>query len=179
MAYSVVQGTTYSLWTLSMADRTQTPLGVSSQQATNAVFSPNGRWIAYSVGASGGDQSSSSGVLVKAFPAGPTFRAPKVGLDFHPVWASDTTLVYVGSAATGELATVSVSEAGGLVFGAPVLLQARVTARRIASQARAYDILPDGRFVGLVDESEPDGAPSRVGPVIRVVLNWFGELKSH
>ena len=171
LLYSVVQGVTHSLWTLSIADRTATPLGVTGLQSMNAVFSPNGRWIAYSPGAD-------SGVAVKGFPAGSTFRAPKVGLDFHPVWVGDTTLVYVVSAATRQLATVTVTDKGGsLVFGAPSISPARVTARRISSQRRAHDILPDGRFVGLVDEAEPAGPQAITSPVIRVVLNWHEELK--
>ena len=173
LLYSVVRGVTHSLWTLSVADRKASPFGVTAQQSMNAMFSPNGRWIAYSSG-------TNSGVGVKGFPAGSTFRAPNVGLDFHPVWVGDTRLVYVVSAATRELATVTVTEEGGsLVFGAPAVSPARVTGRRISSQSRAYDILPDGRFVGLVDEAEPADLQPIASPVIRVVLNWFEELESH
>ena len=43
---------------------------------------------------------------------------------------------------------------------------------------RAYDVLPDGRFVGLV---EPAGSEALAGALVtemRVVLNWFEELKT-
>ena len=47
----------------------------------------------------------------------------------------------------------------------------------MSAQRREFDMLPDGRFVGLVPI---DHTESRVPTVadIRVVLNWFEELKS-
>jgi hypothetical protein len=61
-----------------------------------------------------------------------------------------------------------------------------VTANRISSERRAFDILPDGRFVGVVsDEPEGEATQSRFalttgapGAEMRVVLNWFEELKA-
>jgi hypothetical protein len=40
---------------------------------------------------------------------------------------------------------------------------------------RDYDVLPDGRFIGLVAEGSEDA--SVIPGEIRVVLNWFEELK--
>jgi hypothetical protein len=57
-------------------------------------------------------------------------------------------------------------------------MPARVTANRISNEMRAFDVLPDGRFVGLV---EPAGSESITGALVaemRVVLNWFEELKT-
>jgi hypothetical protein len=43
---------------------------------------------------------------------------------------------------------------------------------------RAFDILPDGKFIGLVSGPENDApSPPVVGSEIRIVLNWFEELK--
>jgi hypothetical protein len=40
---------------------------------------------------------------------------------------------------------------------------------------RAWDILPDGRFVGLISgDSSGDAAPA---VEFRLVLHWFDELK--
>jgi len=52
------------------------------------------------------------------------------------------------------------------------MLPARVMAERTSNQPRAFDMLPDGRFVGLVGSTE---APA--DPEFRVILNWFEELK--
>jgi hypothetical protein len=40
---------------------------------------------------------------------------------------------------------------------------------------RAFDILPDGRFVGLIPTSELEAAGTETE--MRVVINWFEELK--
>ena len=99
-------------------------------------------------------------------------------LDFHPLWASKgTELMYIPSAVSGQMTVVSVATQPTVSFGKLTNVPARVTARRGSSSLRAHDILPDGRFVGLVpvgDSSSTDLA----GAQIRVVLNWFEELKA-
>ncbi|HEY3455605.1 MAG TPA: protein kinase [Bryobacteraceae bacterium] len=174
---SVAKGSDFSLWTFSVADGALTPFGLISQQPTSAVFSPDGRWIAYSRGGGLGLISPDNGVFVQPFPAtGAIYQAPKIQIDFHPVWSRDgKELIYIPSAASGQLATVKVTTETGLTFGAPVTSPARVTGARISTQPRAYDILPDGRFIGLMDASEP---PENAAFEIRVVLNWFEELKA-
>ena len=59
------------------------------------------------------------------------------------------------------------------------MLPARVTADRTSGQTRAYDILPDGRFVRFVSaaETEAPGAALGLTAEIRLVINWFEELK--
>lgn len=48
LMFSVTQGADVALWTLSLADRTVKPFGdVHSSTRTGAVFSPDGRWVAY------------------------------------------------------------------------------------------------------------------------------------
>jgi Tol biopolymer transport system component len=174
---SVAKGVDFSLSTLSVADGTLTPFGVTSKRPISAVFSPDGRWIAYSVSRLAGAAFSDQGVFVQPFPAtGAVYQAPRVQIDFHPVWASDgKELLYVPSSASGKLATVKVTTQSGLTFGAPVTSPARVTGSRLISEPRAFDILPDGRFIGLIDASEPQ---ENAAPEIRVVLNWFEELKA-
>ncbi|MEO8370164.1 MAG: hypothetical protein ABI806_13265, partial [Candidatus Solibacter sp.] len=136
-----------------------------------------GRWIAYSLSQLAGVSFSDQGVFVQPFPAtGAVYQAPKVQIDFHPVWGSDgKELIYVPSSASGQLATVKITHQSGLSFGAPVTLPARVTGSRLNSEPRAYDILPDGRYIGLIDAAEPR---ENAAFEIRVVLNWFEELKA-
>jgi Tol biopolymer transport system component len=145
-----------------------------------AAFSPDGRWIAYSL-FGGNDRpflSPDRGVFVQPFPfTGAIYQAPKVLIDFHPVWSRDgRELMYIPATALGQLATVRVTAYDGLTFGGPVTSPFRMNANHINTQARAYDVLPDGRFVGVIDASEPEGSPA--APEIRVVLNWFEELKA-
>lgn len=86
-------------------------------------------------------------------------------------------LFYVPTALSGQLAAVSVTTQPGVVFGTLAMLPARVIAGRLSTETRAYDILPDGRFVGLVGASETDPAPVASSGQLRVVLNWSEELK--
>jgi hypothetical protein len=39
---------------------------------------------------------------------------------------------------------------------------------------RAYDVMPDGRFIGIVSAGESQDIPRLE---VRVVLNWLEELK--
>ena len=176
------KGSEFSLWTLSVQDGRLRPLDVRSQRMIGATFSPDGRWIAYSL--SGGNDrplvSPDRGVFVQPFPfTGAIYQAPKVLIDFHPVWSpAGRELMYIPATALGQLATVRVTAHDGLTFGEPVTSPFRINANHLNTQARAYDVLPDGRFVGLIDASEPDGSPANGTSEIRVVLNWFEELKA-
>jgi Tol biopolymer transport system component len=176
------KGSEFSLWTLSVQDGRLRPLDVRSQRMIGATFSPNGRWIAYSL--SGGNDrplvSPDRGVFVQPFPfTGAIYQAPKVLIDFHPVWSpAGRELMYIPATALGQLATVRVTAHDGLTFGEPVTSPFRINANHLNTQARAYDVLLDGRFVGLIDASEPDGSLTNGTSEIRVVLNWFEELKA-
>jgi hypothetical protein len=43
---------------------------------------------------------------------------------------------------------------------------------------RAFDTLPDGKFIGPVSASEQDSISGGIQLEMRVVLNWFEELKA-
>jgi Tol biopolymer transport system component len=176
------KGSEFSLWCLSVQDGQVRPLEVRSQRFINSTFSPDGRWIAYSV--SGGSDrplmSPDRGVFVQPFPfTGAIYQAPKVLVDFHPVWSpAGSELMYIAATAVGQLATVRVTAYDGLTFGPPFLSPFRITGNSLNTLARAYDVLPDGRLVGLIDASEPEGSPANGASEIRVVINWFEELKA-
>jgi eukaryotic-like serine/threonine-protein kinase len=178
--FSRIKDPDVALWTLSVADGVLSAFGVTSGRRLGAVFSPDGRWVAYAAGRSGAAAGAvGSGVFIQPFPAtGAIYQAPPMRLDFHPVWAPDgTELIYVPSAASYQLATVKVTAGAGVTFGVPATSPASVTAARLDGQPRAFDILPDGRLVGLIDAAEPDPSRSNALREIRVVLNWAEELK--
>jgi Tol biopolymer transport system component len=179
LLFSVVKARASSLWALSVADKKAAPFGdVQSAERIGAAFSPDGRWIAYSVGTATSELSSDRGIFLQPFPAnGEKYQAPKRALDFHPVWSpKGGELIYVPSAASGQIAAVTVAMQSGATFGTPVMLPARVTADRRSTELRAWDILPDGRFIGLVLPSAEAGRAE--GPHIRIVQNWTEELKA-
>ena len=180
IAVAIVRERRYSLSILSVTDRTLAPFGnVESAQPIGSDFSPDGRWIAYAVAAeTGGGQSPNRGVFVQPFPAtGQLTQAPKQSLDFHPVWSRDgKELIWIPSAASGRIAVASITTKPTFVFGSITTVPQRVTADRPSGDFRVFDVLPDGRFVGLVFAEE--AGTSRVAASdVRVVLNWFEELK--
>ena len=84
-------------------------------------------------------------------------------------------LVFTAAATAGQMVAVRVTTAAGVTFGTPVRFPASVTGDRVASEPRAWDILPDGRFIGIT--STPEDAARDSSPEMRLVLNWFEELK--
>jgi eukaryotic-like serine/threonine-protein kinase len=182
ISYSSVKGSAHSLWTVSIADKKTAPFGgVRSVEPIGSVFSPDGRWVAYTSTPSalvGAGRSPDRGIFVQPFPpTGARYQIPVQQVDFHPVWGpKGNELIYVPSAASGQLAVVGFATQPTVTFGSPVTLQARVTGNRTSGRMRAYDVLPDGRLVGLVQPTEPDSTGT-TAPQIRVALNWFEELK--
>jgi hypothetical protein len=92
------------------------------------------------------------------------------------VWsASGSELVFTVAATAGQMAAVGVTTGGAVKFGATVRFPASVTGDRLSRQQRAWDLLPDGRIIGIV--SADQAAPRSVAEM-RLVLNWFEELQA-
>ncbi len=86
--FSVTKGADVSLWTYSLQDRTSTPFGeVHSSNPTNAVFSPDGRWVAYTR-----TERNRAMIYVQPFPAsGAQHQLPvgAYGIASQPLWSPD------------------------------------------------------------------------------------------
>ena len=75
------------MWTFSLQDKKATPFGgVQSSNPITAVFSPDGRWVAYS-----SNETGRPAVYVQPFPAdGTKYQLPKDTNDeHHPLWSPD------------------------------------------------------------------------------------------
>jgi serine/threonine-protein kinase len=180
LSFSVAKGsgsTGWALWMLSLPDKKTTAFAeVRSTDATGSVFSPDGKWLAYSVSMNTGILNANRGIFVQPVPAtGAVYQVPRELVDFHPAWSrSGAELVFTASANGGVMAAVSVTHAAGTTFGTPVRFPAAVTGDRVASERRAWDLMPDGRLIGIV--AVGDGG-NRTLPELRLVVNWFEELK--
>jgi Tol biopolymer transport system component/tRNA A-37 threonylcarbamoyl transferase component Bud32 len=165
----------WALRILSLADKTTDAFaGVTSAETIGSVFSPDGKWLAYATG--GAPTDVNRGVFVQSFPAGTAYQVPRQLVDFHPTWsASGDELVFTGAATAAQMIAIGITTAGGVKFGAPVRFPASVTGDRLSREPRAWDILPDGRFIGIV--SSVDDAARSSASELRLVLNWFEELK--
>ncbi len=172
LLFNVVSGSTTSLWTLSVRDRKAMLFDDVSSTAypTNAVFSPDGRWVAYQAGeASEGEATT----YVQPFP--PNGTKHQIARGGRPLWSRDgTELFYVPAA--GEFRAVTVTTQPRFAVTNPVSVPRGFGIADPASP-RPFDITPDGRIVGVGGEGQSTGALA-APTQIQVVLNWFEELKA-
>ena len=165
-----VSGEGASLWSWSRRDRSMQRVEGELSRSSNATFSPDGRWIAYTVGQPGQGNS-----IVRPFP--PTaaryqLPVPEQGanLGIHPVWSRKTReLIY--SVGPGMLAAAAVDTRSIVQFGSPSVVQIPGTGD---PSVRSWDLTPDGHHIVRVIETDLAGSLS---PPINVVLNWTEELK--
>ena len=180
LSFAIAKGRIFSLWIFSFEDRKASPFGdVQSIEPIGSVLSADGRWIAYHVRPEGGAQTDpSGGVFVEPFPAtGARYQAPRVNFDFQPLWSHDgKELLYIPTTASGQMVAVRFTANPAAPFGTPQTFPFALTAGRLSAHRRAFDVLPDGRFVSL--STEYDNVPAAgSGGEIRLVFNWFEELK--
>ena len=177
LLYRIEKSASVTLWMLSMRDRTSEPFDhvESNGQPTEAVFSPDGRWVAYVSQEKGGRAA----VYVQPFPIAstkyqlpPTF--PGDGSTRHPMWSRDgRTLAY--NSGPGQWATVQVTGASTLTFSAPTVSPG--TSVRVGNaRVRTWDSMPDART--LVSVINPNASQTGGPAQINVVLHWFDDLKA-
>jgi serine/threonine-protein kinase len=170
LLYSVTKDADISLWMLSMKDKTGMPFGnVHSSVPPGAVFSPDGQWVAYSSGL-----SFETTVYVQPFPAtGAKYQlvAKQSDSPHEVVWSPNGRELFYNPRPRGFEA-VPVYTKPTFTFGRAVPVT-RPFQLAPPEARRTYDILsPSGKFVGLMREGY--GSPAQ----IRVVLNWFDELRT-
>ena len=179
LLFTEQKGSDYTLFSLSLADRTNAQFGgVRSSAPTSAGFSPDGRWVTYAEDG-GGMLTSNRGVFIQPFPAtGEIYPVPRTRIDFHPVWSPDGKELYYVSAAVFPFVAVSVRTQSGVTFGPPAEVSPAVPRPRLTLyDVRGYDVLPDGKFLSLVPVGNQDAAEAPPRQEIGVVLNWMEELK--
>ncbi|HEX5107738.1 MAG TPA: hypothetical protein VFV95_04795 [Vicinamibacterales bacterium] len=161
-----------SLWAYSVTEKKATRVGkATSTRPFNAEFSPDGRFIAYTL-------RGNAGVSIRAEPF------PSTGVDYmvsardtghHPLWSRDgTRLMYFPGA--GPLVSIDVNTVGVFRGGNPRKVAAAVPLNVTADAGRNVDIFKDGRFI-MTDEGQVVDGVAATGVEIRYVLSWFEELK--
>ena len=171
LAFSAVSGTSVELWMWSLTDRTATRVGMLQSTAPfNTVFSPDGRWIAYT------ERTSGVGIYVQAVAGNNRFQ---VGRDdevaHHPLWSGDrnaTRLIYFrGGNATAVSVTVRTEPT--VAFGRAEPLPGPGLPLNVQRASLLnHDLGPDGRFVTILPG---DGVEARAEIVI--VQHWFEDVK--
>jgi len=153
---------------LSTTDRTTSAVAdIGGTYPIDATFSPNGRFIAYRT------PGSRSIVAVQPFP--PT--GPKIPISdgVYPAWLSNGKSLIFRRLTTGEFFVSDVTTAADFTFTTPRQLPKSFLDRMSNAGRRNYDVLPDGRMLGVVLTG--DTHATAVAPQIQVVLNWQEELK--
>lgn len=167
----VVAGQT-TLLTLSLRDRRVARFGsVESSNRTGAVFSPDGKWVAYATR----EHGRSNQLFVEPFPAtGAKYLVSNSGEDaHHPVWSPDGRVLFYTPGPGNRAMRVPVTFTPAPAFGTAVMFE-RAFSNLASSSDRAYDMMPDGRFLSVTDPLLSEGALRSM----TVVLNWFDELKA-
>jgi Tol biopolymer transport system component len=139
---------------------------------TTGTISPDGAWLAYV-----SDQSGISEVYIRSFPEAEAQQQVSLGGGNQPVWAADGSAIYYRGG--NRVMRASITNGGApSVVSRETLFETQWLADAIGRHD--WDVHPDGRsFVAVgrpaTDETEVGGVP--IIPV-RVVVNWFEELKA-
>ncbi|HMJ58981.1 MAG TPA: hypothetical protein VK467_07580, partial [Gemmatimonadales bacterium] len=165
-------------WVLSLPEGKTEPLGKTepfngahSTRPMNAVFSPDGRWVAY-----GSDESGTDAVYVQPFPAtGAKYQISRGDVGHHALWSRDgKQLFYIPG--PGRFVVVNVTTQPSFSVSAPVPAPRAFNIGNAQTSPRNHDVGPDGRMLGIVTAGRDPSTPA-TPPQINVVLNWFEELK--
>ena len=171
----VTKDSRVSLRTLSLRDKKTEAFGnTESAEYMDAVFSPDGRWVAYD---STEGTAQSSRVYVEPFPrTGARYLITK-DQGRGPLWSPDGKELFYAPSST-QLEAVQVRAEAGFAFGNPTAVpRGPLSAPGSPAARRSYDLSSDKRFLGTTDGGQVQpGATER--PVIQVVLNWQEELKA-
>jgi Tol biopolymer transport system component len=165
-----------SLRALSLRDRKEERFGsTESMETMDAVFSPNGRWVAYDSREGAGQAR----VYVEPFPrTGAQYLITK-DEGRSPFWSPNgKELFYAVGGGGTQFFVVTIATEAGFAFGNPTSVpRGGLTGGGGPGSRRNYDLSPDGkRIFGILDGTQAQPG-TLAGPVIQVVLNWLEELK--
>jgi eukaryotic-like serine/threonine-protein kinase len=173
LLFSISKGSDISLATLSLPDRAVTPFGdVHSSTPPGAVFSPDGRWVAYT-----STEQGRTTIYAQPFPAtGAKYPLVPNGSDVphHVRWSPNGKELIYNPRPTGNEA-VEVTTHPSFAFGKPAPLP-RLIQGGPPGTPTPYDIMPDGRLLGFITAGSTRFTGGSANQV-QVVLNWHEELK--
>ena len=176
LLYTVHKSSEATLWMMSLADGKSAPFGgvQSTVTPTGAVFSPDGRWVAYST-----TVGAKTTVTVQPFPAtGARYEMVTRGSDSpHEVTWSPNGKELFYTPRPGGFEVVPVATQPTFAFGVPSAVP-RSFMLGPPSVRRMYDVLPNGKFVATAAQGTTASTGQTATPPIYVVLNWFEELKT-
>ena len=142
------------------------PLLQSAFNEWGAVFSPNGRWLAYVSNESGRDE-----IYVQSFPK--LDRKWQISNEggTEPMWARSGRELFYRDA--DKMMAVAVTTEPAFSPGKPAQLFEGRYEKGLTLGHTNYDVSPDAQRFLMLKAGEQEAAPTQVN----VVLNWFEDLK--
>ncbi|MCH7596459.1 MAG: hypothetical protein IID35_07855, partial [Planctomycetes bacterium] len=127
------------------------------------------RWLAYTSNETGQDE-----VYVQAFPdPGRKWLISTAG-GYDPVWGPDAEALELFYRKGNRMMVVAIRAESTFSAGTPGTLFEFKDAAAEAAGFRVFDIAPDGQHFVMIQKGEQSAPPTQ----LRVVLNWFEELKA-
>jgi WD40-like Beta Propeller Repeat len=167
----VVKDSQFSLSTWSATDKKVVAFdNVVSSRPTTAVFSPDGRWVAYALRK---QEQARNAVFVEPFPpTGAKYQISHNDDGHHPLWSRDGKLLYNTGTRLVELNVTT--QPGFSVVGVPESVPGGELFNVGPGSPRSYDTMRDGNIVGVASiVRQALGGNLRID----VVVNWFRELQ--
>ncbi len=163
--FQIPGGSARDVWVIDPESTKPRPFAATRFNERGAVFSPDGRWLAYAADPTGRDE-----VYVRAYP-GP---APPVAVSTaggtEPAWSRNGHEIFYREGQ--RMMTVSFAAAPQVTLGRPQLVFDQPFSTSNLGVAD-YDVAADGRFVMV----RP--AHQNVRPVqLSAVTNWFEDLRA-
>ena len=134
------------------------------------VFSPDGRWLAYT-----SDESGRAEVYVRPFPGPGGKTQVSTGGGSHPLWSGTGRELFYRN--NDQMMAVTLSTGPDLAPSRPVeLFEGRYGQAPlfIVQELLYYDVARDGHSFVMIRPVESESEPTQ----LEVVLNWFEELKA-
>ena len=138
------------------------------------TISPDGRWVAYT-----SNESGDYDIYVRSFPQATGEVRVSSGGGIEPVWAPDGMAIYFRDPSGSRVMRALVTPGAELRVATPqMLFEGRWSSRSRSFISSNWDLHPDGdTFVMVTDpRAEVPGSASS-GIFLRLVVNWFEELK--
>jgi len=164
---------------LSLSDGQVRAFGdVRSSTPAGATFSPDGKWVAYAstvpYAPNGPERRGRTTLTVQPFPpTGARYELTHDGRPNHPQCSHDgKELFFVPG--PEQFKVVPIGAHSTFSFGRAVSIPL-ASSNAHTMKPRTYDVMPDGRFVGVFPRSYNN--EQAAGDIV-VVLNWFSELEA-
>ncbi len=145
LLFAITRGALVSLWAFSLRDKKSTQVaGVESPNPLNAVFSPDGQWIAYTAAA-----GANAGIYMHPFPTGAKFLVSETTA-IRAVWSRDGKEL-VSQPPGGQWGVQAMRITPSFALGARTSFVSRGGAVTTGPTGRRnFDAMPNGRILGVV-----------------------------